>query len=66
MWVQAELSKGSKRTTGWIKKKKGVVVGAKVEMKEFNSEFWTVEHLGTTLSNSQKIMMDRFNSPYYE
>lgn len=66
MWVQASLSNGSKHTVGWIKKKKGVVVGAKVEMKEFNNEFWTVESLGTEITDMEKLAMHKWNSPYYE
>ncbi len=57
MWVQAELSRGNKRTVAWIKKKKGVEVGSRVALKDLNNEFWTIDSLGFTRSNSQMLMM---------
>jgi hypothetical protein len=45
MFVQATLSRRCLHTVAWIKKKKGVAVGARVFMKEFG-EFWDIDALG--------------------
>jgi hypothetical protein len=50
-YVQAKLQRGDHHQTAWIEKKKGVVVGCKVELKE-NGEFWEVKGLFTEMDQS--------------
>lgn len=61
MYVQAVLKKGNLQTTAWIQKKRGVKVGTQVILKDLN-EFWTIESLGTELSDIQFQKMKGFYS----
>ena len=60
-YVQAKLSNNNVYQIAWIEKKKGVVIGCFVELKE-TGEFWKVEELFAEMEYSyllEKKEMDK-------
>ena len=53
-YVQAKLRKDNHYQTAWIEKKKGVVVGCSVELKE-DGKFWKVEELYSEMEYSELL-----------
>ena len=58
-YIWAKLENGTKRNMGYIEKKEGVKLGARVEMIDLDGEFWTITELSD--EKSRAYVMGRKN-----
>ena len=63
LYVQAKLTRDSHTQTAWIEKKKGVVEGCRVELKE-DGLFWTVDSLYAEMEQSKLLSKNEMDKHF--